>query len=65
MGGIPYNVWLRGLCAGTTTLRHTGHVTTHYILEHVLHFISSLYRPDDDPDKGRNIVTKAKYIYTW
>jgi hypothetical protein len=24
-----------------------------------------LYRPDDDPVKGRNIVAKAKYIYTW
>jgi hypothetical protein len=23
------------------------------------------YRPDDDPDKGRNIVAKAEYIYTW
>jgi hypothetical protein len=33
--------------------------------KHVLHFLSSLYRPDDDPDKGRNIVAKAKYIYTW
>jgi hypothetical protein len=31
----------------------------------VLHFLTSLYRPDDDPDKGRNIVAKAKYIYTW
>jgi hypothetical protein len=31
--GISYNVWLRGLCAGmsSTTLRHTGHVATHYI----------------------------------
>jgi hypothetical protein len=27
--------------------------------------LSSLYSPDDDPDKGRNIVAKAKYIYTW
>jgi hypothetical protein len=24
-----------------------------------------IFRPDDDPDKGRNIGTKAKYIYTW
>jgi hypothetical protein len=31
---------------------------------HALHFLRSLYRPDDDPDKGRNIVAKAKYIYT-
>jgi hypothetical protein len=23
-----------------------------------------LYRPDDDPDKGRNIAAKAKYMYT-
>jgi hypothetical protein len=30
----------------------------------VLHFLSSLYRPDDDPHKGRNNVAKAKYIYT-
>jgi hypothetical protein len=30
-----------------------------------VHFLSSLYKPDDDPDKGRNIVAKAKYIYTW
>jgi hypothetical protein len=28
-------------------------------------FLSSLYRPDDDPDKGRNILAEAKYIYTW
>jgi hypothetical protein len=28
-------------------------------------FLSSLYNPDDDPDKGRNTVAKAKYIYTW
>jgi hypothetical protein len=27
--------------------------------------LGSLYRPGDDPDKGRNIVAKAKYIYTW
>jgi hypothetical protein len=27
--------------------------------------LSSLYSPDDDPDKGRNIVAKANYIYTW
>jgi hypothetical protein len=33
--------------------------------KHVLHSLSSLYMPDDDPDKGRNIVAKAKYIYTW
>jgi hypothetical protein len=33
--------------------------------KHVLNFLSSLYRPDDDPDKDRNIVAKAKYIYTW
>jgi hypothetical protein len=26
--------------------------------------VNTLYRPDDDPDKGRNIVDKAKYIYT-
>jgi hypothetical protein len=32
--------------------------------KHVLYFLSSLYRPDNDPDKGRNIVAKAKYIYT-
>jgi hypothetical protein len=32
--------------------------------KHVLHFLSSLHRPDDNPDKGRNIVAKAKYIYT-
>jgi hypothetical protein len=25
----------------------------------------SSYRPDDDPDKGRNIAAKAKHIYTW
>jgi hypothetical protein len=25
----------------------------------------SLYRPDDDPEKGRNIVANAKYIYSW
>jgi hypothetical protein len=31
----------------------------------VLHFLSSLYRPDNDPDKDQNIVVKAKYIYTW
>jgi hypothetical protein len=31
----------------------------------VLHCLSSLYRPGDNPDKGRNIVAKAKYIYTW
>jgi hypothetical protein len=24
-----------------------------------------LYRPDDDPVEGRNIVAKAEYIYTW
>jgi hypothetical protein len=23
-----------------------------------------LYRPDDDPEKGRNIVAIAKYVYT-
>jgi hypothetical protein len=33
--------------------------------KHVVHFLSSLHRPDEDPDKGRNIVTKAKNIYTW
>jgi hypothetical protein len=33
--------------------------------KHVLHFLSLLHRPDDDPDKGRNIVAKAKYICTW
>jgi hypothetical protein len=32
---------------------------------HVLHFISLLYRTDDDPEKGRNIVAIAKYVYTW
>jgi hypothetical protein len=26
---------------------------------------SLLFRPDDDPDKGRNIVAIAKYVYTW
>jgi hypothetical protein len=31
-------------------------------LHFLLHFLSSLYRPDDDPDKGQNIVAKAKYI---
>jgi hypothetical protein len=31
----------------------------------VLHFLSSLYRPDDDPDNGRNIVAKGKYNYSW
>jgi hypothetical protein len=31
---------------------------------HVLHYLSSLYRPDDDPDKGRNIVVKDNiYLY--
>jgi hypothetical protein len=33
--------------------------------KYVLHFLSLLYRPDDDPDKGWNIVAEAKYIYTW
>jgi hypothetical protein len=23
------------------------------------------YRLDDDPEKGKNIVANAKYIYTW
>jgi hypothetical protein len=34
-------------------------------LESVVQLYGSLYRPDDDPDKGRNIVAKAKYIYTF
>jgi hypothetical protein len=37
MGGISYNVWLGGLCVlGSTTdgmtPRHTGHLTTHYMI---------------------------------
>jgi hypothetical protein len=31
-------------------------------LESGVHVPTWLYRPDDDPDKGRNIVAKAKYI---
>jgi hypothetical protein len=50
MGGLSYNMWLRDLCAGsswflrnhdnpaqshvTMKIRHTGHVTTHYMIHH-------------------------------
>jgi hypothetical protein len=43
----------------------TRHPVWHEKPKHVLHFLSSLYRPDDDPDKGRNIVAKAKYIHIY
>jgi hypothetical protein len=46
------------------TVNHTD-PAWHEKPKHVLHFLSSLYRPDDDLDKGRNILAKAKYIYTW
>jgi hypothetical protein len=32
MVGISYNVWLRDLCAVLLWFRHTGHVTTRYMI---------------------------------
>jgi hypothetical protein len=69
VGGILYNVWLRGLCAGvlwfrllcflaqlgSTTLRHTGHLNIHYMIPSIrsVFQVTNSDEPKKLPDGGR------------
>jgi hypothetical protein len=58
------HLWSAVHSLGNAAVKHTGSRLA-YKPKNVIHFLNSLYRPDDEPDKGRNIVVNAKYIYTW